>query len=40
MGAALLPGRTAEITSVVLALGMGWLVVALGRKSHSKRGFS
>ena len=35
-----LPGRTAEITSVVLALGMGWLVVALGRKHHFKRGIS
>jgi hypothetical protein len=33
-----LPGRTAEITSVLLALGMGWLVVALGRNHHVKRG--
>lgn len=33
-----LPGRTAEITSVVLALGMGWLVVALGDKPYFKRG--
>lgn len=27
-----LPGRTAEITSVLLALTMGWLVAALGRR--------
>lgn len=33
-----LPGRTAEITSVLLAIGMGWLVVALGSKHHFKRG--
>lgn len=32
-----LPGRTAEITSVVLALGMGWLVAALSRIDHYQR---
>jgi len=32
-----LPGRTAEITSVVLALGMGWLVATLGRNHHYQR---
>lgn len=32
-----LPGRTAEITSVLLAIGMGWLVAALGPKRHFKR---
>lgn len=33
-----LPTRTAEITSVVLALGIGWLVAALGRSHNFKRG--
>ena len=33
-----LPGRTAEITSVLLALGMGWLVAALGPIHRFKRG--
>lgn len=33
-----LPSRTAEITSVVLALAIGWLVVALGQSSNLKRG--
>jgi len=33
-----LPGRTAEITSVLLALGMGWLIAALIPIHHFKRG--
>lgn len=33
-----LPGRTAEITSVLLALGMGWLIAALSPIQHFKRG--
>jgi len=33
-----LPGRTAEITSVLLALGMGWLIAALRPIHHFKRG--
>ncbi len=33
-----LPGRTAEITSVLLALGMGWLIAALSPVHHFKRG--
>lgn len=32
-----LPGRTAEITSVLLALGMGWLIAALGSKELQPR---
>jgi VanZ family protein len=33
-----LPGRTAEITSVLLALGMGWLIAALSPIHQFKRG--
>ena len=33
-----LPGRTAEITSVLLALGMGWLIAALSPIHYFKRG--
>ena len=33
-----LPGRTAEITSVLLALGMGWLIAALSPIHQLKRG--
>jgi VanZ family protein len=33
-----LPGRTAEITSVLLALGMGWLIAALTPIHQFKRG--
>ena len=32
-----LPGRTAEITSVLLALGMGWLAAALARTDPDQR---
>ena len=32
-----LPGRTAEITSVLLALGMGWLAAALARMDPGQR---
>ncbi len=34
-----LPGRTPEITSVVLALGMGWLVAALAGRSERDSAF-
>ncbi|MDB5892539.1 MAG: hypothetical protein JWQ88_70 [Rhodoferax sp.] len=33
-----LPGRTAEVTSVLLALGMGWLVAAMTRVDVNGRG--
>lgn len=33
-----LPTRTSEITSVLLALGIGWLIAALGNLQHVKRG--
>lgn len=33
-----LPGRTAEITSALLALGMGWLISALGSIQRFRRG--
>jgi hypothetical protein len=32
-----LPGRTAEITSVFLALGIGWLIAVLGKPNRVKR---
>ena len=33
-----LPGRTAEITSALLALGRGWLLSALGSIQRFRRG--